>query len=478
MLIRFIVSNCLSFNDKTVFTMAAGKQTRLPDHLATINGKRILKGSCIFGANASGKSNFIKAFDLGREVVLSGIDDLPLYRFSFRPDSDTQTKPGTFQFDFTIHGSIYSYSFALDYARRTFTEESLVKVGTQNSEVIFLRVWDEETESYAIKAPFKEQKTDSRFEIYKEDFSRKLNRNRLFLTGVLNRLPLEEQYPEFRDVLTWFKNSLVITTESFFIDYGYYISDLRRKNELLNFLEHFDTGIHGIDLERIDTEALFNSPSLSAEEKKSILSAIKEINKTIAESQRPLTLSSDTAQYHLHTKDEKLCVDEILYRHGDPEEESAKTGDRFQYGEESDGTKRLINLLPVLSLLDKDRVIIIDELDRSLHTKAAQEFLYLFYTLNREHQSQLICTSHNLYLMDLNLFRQDEIWYMERDYQGKSHLFSLNKYNVRFDKKLNRDYLAGRFGGVPQFDPNFEGPETDTEETSKTDSSADRASEF
>lgn len=461
MLIRFIVSNCLSFKDETVFTMAAGKQTRLPDHLATVNGKRILKSTCIFGANASGKSNFIKAFDLARELVLSGSDDLPfpLDRFSFRPDLDSQAKPGTFQFDFTIHGQIYSYAFALDYDRRIFTEESLVKVGRLNSEVIFLRVWDDKTESYSIRAPFKEQEEDPRFEVYKEDFSRKLNRNRLFLTGVLNRLPFEEQYPEFRDVLTWFRNVLVVTTDSIFIDYGYYISDKRRKNELLNFLEHFDTGIHGIYQERFDTEALFNSPSLSTEEKKSILSAIKEINKTITESQRPLTLSSDTAQYHLHTEDEELCVDEILYRHGDPEEDSAKTGDRFQYGEESDGIKRLINLLPVLSLLNKDRVIIIDELDRSLHTKAAQEFLRLFFALNREHQSQLICTSHNLYLMDLNLFRQDEIWYVERDYAGKSALYSLNKYNIRFDKKLNRDYLAGRFGGVPQFDPCFDAPE-------------------
>ena len=99
--------------------------------------------------------------------------------------------------------------------------------------------------------------------------------------------------------------------------------------------------------------------------------------------------------------------------------------------------------------------ILIDEIDRSLHTNLTRKFLELFYEVVEDRDCQLIATTHDSNLLDLELLRQDEIWFVERQDDHSSKVFSLNKFKERFDKKIDKEYLIGRYGAIPIFDDNF-----------------------
>ena len=125
--------------------------------------------------------------------------------------------------------------------------------------------------------------------------------------------------------------------------------------------------------------------------------------------------------------------------------------DPFEYADESDGTKRLFDLIPLLYSNDESHVIVIDEIDRSLHTNLTRKFIELFYQYTKDNNSQLIATTHDSNLMDLDFVRQDEIWFVERQEDHSSCIYSLNKFKQRFDKVLRNDYLIGRYGAIPMF---------------------------
>ena len=123
----------------------------------------------------------------------------------------------------------------------------------------------------------------------------------------------------------------------------------------------------------------------------------------------------------------------------------------FDFKDESDGTRRLFDLLPLLQIQKTGKVIVIDELDRSLHTKVTIEFLRLFYELSTGSNSQIIVTTHDDDILDLDLIRQDEIWFVERSDNNSSHLYSLSKFKARFDNDIRKGYLLGRYGALPIF---------------------------
>lgn len=127
----------------------------------------------------------------------------------------------------------------------------------------------------------------------------------------------------------------------------------------------------------------------------------------------------------------------------------------FDYTDESDGTKRLFDLIPLFYENRKVSVTLIDEIDRSLHTNLTRKFLELFYRTDEKKDCQLIATTHDSNLLDLDLLRKDEIWFVERQNDHNSKVFSLNKFKERFDKKKYKEYLIGRYGAIPIFDDKF-----------------------
>ena len=123
----------------------------------------------------------------------------------------------------------------------------------------------------------------------------------------------------------------------------------------------------------------------------------------------------------------------------------------FEFSEESDGTKRLIDLIYMLMMKQDDIVFVVDELERSLHPKLTEHFIEMFMESHKEERIQLIFTTHENAIMDKKIFRRDEIWFIERDNNNVSVIYSLDKFKERYDKKLSKAYLEGRYGAIPVF---------------------------
>jgi len=118
--------------------------------------------------------------------------------------------------------------------------------------------------------------------------------------------------------------------------------------------------------------------------------------------------------------------------------------------EESDGTRRLIHLIPALHRLrSSSAVYFIDEIDRSLHPILVRSFLESFLKSCGGGPRQIIVTTHESNLLDQDLLRRDEIWFAEKDREGMTHLYSLMDFKVRNDLELRKHYLQGRFGAIP-----------------------------
>ena len=150
--------------------------------------------------------------------------------------------------------------------------------------------------------------------------------------------------------------------------------------------------------------------------------------------------------YSLRRDEEgNIITTKMMQNHGNMQE-------LFEYLDESDGTQRLFDLIPLFYEHNGNRVIFIDEIDRSLHTNLTRKFLELFYELTEDDTSQIIATTHDPYLLDLDLVRQDEIWFVKRREDHSSNLYSLNRYKERYDKKIDKEYLLGRYDAIPIFD--------------------------
>lgn len=126
----------------------------------------------------------------------------------------------------------------------------------------------------------------------------------------------------------------------------------------------------------------------------------------------------------------------------------------FSLGDESDGTKRLFDYIPlILDLIQGGKVFVVDEMERSLHPSLIQQIILLFYKYSNGVSSQLIFTTHESSLMNLRIFRKDEIWLMKKDNCGISSFGRMDElYNVRFDKMLQNSYLNGEYGATPIFE--------------------------
>jgi len=145
-------------------------------------------------------------------------------------------------------------------------------------------------------------------------------------------------------------------------------------------------------------------------------------------------------QVFILRKDENgnIVYNKLLLNHGNPY-------DLFEYIDESDGTKRLFDLIPLFYEKKRSKIIVIDEIDRSIHTNLTRRFLELFYELTENYDYQIIATTHDSNLLDLDLLRQDEIWFVERQEDHSSKIFSLNKFKERYDKKIDNAWFGHSF---------------------------------
>ena len=434
MLIRFAVENYNSFKEQQVFNMVAGKQTRHSSHCLSVNGKRLLKSSFFFGANASGKSNFVRAIDFVRRVTLFGVESIKYNDRFFRIDSSCKDRPGVFQIDFIADDIVFSYGFAINYLTREFTAEWLYRIDSPNSETC---VFEREGASIVTKYNFSND-SKTRFNIYCED----LKASELLLSDIGNKnFDKSSDFNIFTIAYNWFKNLIIIYPDSYHTNKNeFFLNRASNTDYLTNMLKTFDTGIEGITKGKQLAENAFSF--LPDDVKKNLLTDLDQKLRGQGNIADKANLTIEDSQFEVYLEDGEIYAEKIMLDHGNP-------NDLFEISDESDGTKRLFDLIPVYEIGQHERVIIIDELDRSFHSKLTEEYIEKFFEVTKDKKSQLICTTHDLNLMDLNILRQDEIWFIERESDHSSKIYSLSDFKERFDKNILNEYLIGRYGAIP-----------------------------
>lgn len=437
MLIRFAVENYNSFKGQQIFSMAAGKQTRHATHCVNVNGKRLLKSSFFFGANASGKSNFVRALDFMRRVTLVGTDAMRYNDRFFRIDSAYKEKPGVFQIDFIVGKTVFSYGFAINYLKREVYAEWLYRLDPSESEICIF----EREQGKTIKTDLRLDKTSKlRFEIYRED----LKSNELFLNQVGNK-KIDENSGLYDFVIAyeWFKNIIVVYPGSHAGNKNnFFLNQASNTDSMIDMLRAFDTGIEEIKKGKQLAEKAFSF--LPDDIQKDVLNDLEQTMRSESSDKARCTVEIAGYQFEISVEDGEMYAEKIMLDHGNPEE-------LFELSDESDGTKRLFDLIPLYEAGQNGKIIVIDELDRSFHSKLTEEYIKRFFEITKEKPCQLICTTHDLNLMDLRILRQDEIWFIEREQDHSSKIYSLSDYKQRFDKNILNDYLIGRYGAVPCF---------------------------
>lgn len=440
MLIRFAVENFASFKDMTEFNMMASKIVRHSDHVVSCNGKRVLKSAVLFGPNASGKSNFVKAIFIASQLVLYGLDRISVFKKYFRLDDACKDKPGVFQFDIFANGHFYSYGFAISYQSQSIVEEWLYNIDKQDDEkCIFLRSYTAPGVSrIRSDLSFASSKEKMRFQLYKEDFFSNKMEQRFFLYDIAFRAPSDNpSYQAFADVFGWFTHLYVLFPNVKYMGIEELLENSDNKTKVENLLSYFDTGIKSLSRKPVDFDKIASKLGKSIDH---ILSALN--------GRKSYLCQLDSSLYEFVKEGGQINAYAIMTNHGN-------SLDLFEFGDESDGTKRLFSLIPIFRDATKESVIVIDELDRSLHTEATKEFIDRFFEISKGVKSQLIATTHDTNLLDLDFLRQDEIWFINRKKDCSSELYSLNAFNERFDKKIEKEYLLGRYGAVPNFRPKF-----------------------
>lgn len=448
MFIGFSVSNFLSFKDPQTMSMMASKVARHKEHILNGNGKKVLKTGLIYGANAGGKSNFIKAIDFSRDIILDGLEEVDLNRKYFRISKDGYKQPGVFEYRLiTQSGKEYSYGIAISYATKEILSEWLVRIEKSGAETC---IFNRDTDENGVNFTFSEVRPRSeaeriKWEIYLDVFGKNISpsmKKKSILSDVAERSNENRGVlREIRDVYEWFQSIIILFPTSQYSG----LNQLVEKEEVRKFfsgiLKYFDTGIESVEskLGEMEFDRIFEGIPKEHAEKLKI-----KISNDIEDDSVMFKVNN---QVYSLRKDEEgnIITTKMMQNHGNAQE-------LFEYADESDGTQRLFDLIPLFFEHQGNRVIFIDEIDRSLHTNLTRKFLELFYTLTEEADCQIIATTHDSNLLDLDLVRQDEIWFIKRLKDHSSQIYSLNRYKERYDKKIDKEYLLGRYDAVPVFD--------------------------
>ena len=436
MLISFRTANFLSFNDEVEFSMLAGQPRQLPSHVIHHGEGRsqidILKSAVIYGANASGKSNLIKAMDFARNIIVNGLKSETTFNKHFRLDPTNIDKPTKFEFEFKLDEKIYAYGFSIYLVSQNLISEWLVEVGKTTDKPIFEREVLENGQS-KFKVHLKlTGKIKTRFDVYQED----VLDNQLFLTELSDKnLKNEKNINVFIAAITWFMEIQIIFPNHTLNMFSFKNLNTSDKAQFIEVLKDFDTNILNISYKKsdLDSNLIAKIP-----DKNLFSDAINDVSNG---NSGAFTIGNN--DFFLSNEKGKIQVERAVVH-------QSNNNIEFEIDELSDGVRRLLDIVPILISLKKEKAIfIIDEIDRSLHPELTRKLLEIFHTTTEGVESQLIVTTHESSLLDLNLLRRDEIWFAEKNETGESHFYSLEEFKPRHDIELRKAYLLGRFGAIP-----------------------------
>ena len=442
MLIRFSVTNYLSFFELTDFNMVSGDVRSKKNHIENINGVELLKFSLLYGANGAGKSNLIRSVEAVREIIKSE-EVRDISEDSHKFDPACYDKPTTFELELVSSSGrpfIYGIAIVNDLIQNEYLYQS--GLGKSKDKLIFER--------------FKVDKNKSRFDIDKKYISKKSDRDFLHLFGasIINNsmvalpkfLSFEENLVDFNKVLyevyEWMINGLRIIHPS--SKPAGLLFNLSNHHHFLNFsndlLSSIDLGIKALHIKTYDLDDFFGEDDKEKKYKKQVIEELEE--------DEFVPLAFDLIAVKEEVEGEEMYyIKKLLIEHSGKKD----AGIQFSLYEESDGTKRVIEYLSMIFEILSPKfngVYLVDEIERSIHPHLLKEMLKKLVD-SEEITGQLIFTTHESNLLDLDLFRQDEIWLTEKNESGATSFSPMSDYKIRNDLDIRKGYLKGRFGAIP-----------------------------
>lgn len=440
MLVNITVENFKSFDKKEELSMiSSSKIQENKSHRIKIKQTNLLKNAVIYGANASGKSNLVKSLEFIKTVIMEGLPVESVNDYCRNKDSN-KDRESVFELQITVGDKFYAYGFAAVLSRRKIIEEWLYELMQDgNANNLFSRDGGNMPKlGDGIRLSSAEK---NRFNVYAEDFMG--NETGLFLTEMNRGKRYEDnsKFIFFKKVFEWLINNIIIINPDRGIssDEVYYTKE--SLDTVSKLIETFDTGVNEINTKEITPEEL--SKMIPKDVMLNIFDSIKLKMQLENLKKIQMTWRIGEGFFNIRIRENSEPeITTIVLKHGKS---------IFDFSEESDGTKRLIGLIYMLMIKQDDIVFVVDELERSLHPKLTEHFIEMFMESHKEERIQLIFTTHENAIMDKKIFRRDEIWFIERDNNNVSVIYSLDKFKERYDKKLSKAYLEGRYGAIPVF---------------------------
>ena len=409
MLIQFNFKNFKSFREETTLDLSAARMTEFSDRVVTIGNEKILPVAAIYGANASGKSNIYSAFEYMSKYVVNSFkygDEEEKFE-EYRPtpflfDSISSDAESSFEVYFTVTGDkaekIYNYGFCVD--REGITEEWLnvkAKTARKYSTVFYRNTVENELDLSGFP---KNSRNNIQVALEKQVLIVSLGAKlKISECKIIRDWFLINEFADFGDIFTNFYLSRRLPS--------HFVEDKEVQNRVIEYLSSFDEHIKDFKIEKIPYD----------EENKRDAYKINVLHKMID--------SNDMAEIPLSM--------------------------------ESAGTLKMFSLYPELQkVLERGSVFFIDELNARLHPLLVRNFVITFLNpeINKNH-AQLIFTTHDTWQLSNQLLRRDEIWFVEKNSQQISTLYSLADFvdedgsRIRKDESYEKNYLIGKYGAIP-----------------------------
>lgn len=437
MLIQVNVQNFKSFNElNSLNLIASNKLRKQKERLYESDTISLLKSTVIYGANASGKSNFVEVLRFMKECVTNQEIPIESYNWYCRNHEDNKEKISSFSVQLLLNEDCYEYGFDAILNTQTIKDEWIVDLNKKK--ILYQR----NNDGKPLNGLNLGREDRMRMEIYLDDFLH--NDKSLFLTE-MNRnksFDKDSELSVYHRIYNWFVKDLnVVLPDMPLTKFSYYYDESTLSN-IKKIVRSFDTGIEDIEIKNMSEEQLQNKIGISLYK-----DVINELKKNVQKQGQELNLSMQSKKefFNITMNDNyDLEIKTLCFKHGQSMLD-------FEFCEESDGTKRVFDFLDILLNKNQNSVYVIDEMERSLHPNLFNRLIELLNEYQKQSNIQVIFTTHESSIMKQDLFRRDQIWLIERNKDNDSRIYSLDTFNERFDKKISKAYLEGRYGAIPQF---------------------------
>lgn len=431
MLLRLVISNFASFKDPVEFnTFPTSRSQNHENHRVTCDHAEVLRMAAVYGANGSGKSNLVRSLDFVKQLVSKGHESiLPLgENISFRLSHSCLSSPSGFSVEFFRKGSVYYYHIEID-AQGVLKEE--LYLSKSSADVLVFRR-DEDGITLALEKS--RRKTKDPFTALLE----RIVRRDVLLLSFLGRY-YREEFPQVGESYDWMTGGFnVIMTEPESGETAH-LMDVdpefaRLSNRLIKGL---DTGIERLDVRKavLQEEDAVSDPELSALVAKAKACPGTPVLRSVG--------GGDVA--NVVYQDHQVMVKRLVCFH-----RMADGGEvEMPLSFESDGIVRLMGYLPMIyRFLSREQVIVVDEMERSLHPLVVKALAVLL-SQHENAKGQVIFTTHESALLDQDIFRPDEVWLCSKGEDQATRLMPLSDFNIHRTANIRNGYLDGRYGSIP-----------------------------